>query len=380
MKDWATLLMMGIMAMLANSIHALPMDKRDGTAWNYWSNKAFGPNLGNWLVLERWMGSDVFDQANSNAQDEWTLSANVPNAATLLKQHWDSWVTEADFKTMASVKVNHIRIPVGYWAFITPAQGEPYVSQGQKAQIERILGYCATYKINAIIDLHGLPGSQNGEAHSGKIGDKGFFTTNNINRGLQTVQAVVDWMNGLDNTLKHQISGIESANEPRPDGDAQYTMLRDYYQRAYAIISASSYKVPMLFHDAFRGPAYWNDFLPAPANAVLDLHPYWAFPPATDPGTILNQICDKRSGDNNFHLPVLYGEWSLASGVSGGGSSWQRQFMDTQVSVYQQGNAAGAVFWALKNDINSDAWSFEQLVQEGIINDGTFSLHTNAKC
>ncbi|CAO3598064.1 unnamed protein product [Absidia cylindrospora] len=366
--------------MMVNIIVAHPvLDKRAGTAWNYWTQKAFGPNLGNWLVLERWMGSDVFDQPNSDAQDEWTLSANVANAADLLKQHWDSWVTEDDFKALAAVKVNHIRIPVGYWAFITPDQGEPYVTQGQKAQIERILGYCATYQMYAIIDLHGLPGSQNGEAHSGHIGDKGFFTSANVDRGLKTVQAVVDWMNGLDTKLKNQIAGIESANEPRPDGDDQCALLRDYYQRAYTIIAASPFKVPMIFHDAFRGPAYWNDFLPSPANAVIDLHPYWAFPPSTDPNGILNQVCDKRSGDNNFHLPVLYGEWSLASGVSSS-DGWLRQFMDTQVSVYQQGNAAGAVFWALKNKINSDVWSFEQLVTEGIINDGTFSLHTNAKC
>ncbi|KAI8099980.1 glycoside hydrolase superfamily [Halteromyces radiatus] len=362
------------------SIKALPLaNKRSGTAWNYWQNKAWGPNLGNWLILERWMGSEVFDQAGSNAQDEWTFSANVPNAATLLQQHWDSWVTEDDFKTLASVKVNHIRIPVGFWAFITPDQGEPYVSTGQKAQIERILGYCATYQIYAIIDLHGLPGSQNGEDHSGHIGNKDFFTTYNINRSLQTVQAVVDWMNGLDSQLKNQIAGIESANEPRPDNDSDNAMLRDYYQRAYNIIAASAFKVPMIFHDAFKGPSYWSDFLPAPANAVLDLHPYWAFSSTSDQTTILNQVCDKLTGDNNFHLPVLYGEWSLGSAVSSS-DSWLRQFMDTQVSVYQKGNAAGAVMWALKNSINSDVWSFEQLIKEGYINDGTFSLHTNAKC
>ncbi|KAI8337491.1 glycoside hydrolase superfamily [Chlamydoabsidia padenii] len=374
---WTIVLLMVLL--LTSEIHALPVEKRiNGTGWNYWTDKAFGPNLGNWLILERWMGSKIFDQANSSALDEWTLSTNVPNASTLLKQHWDTWVTEDDFAKLANVKVNHIRIPVGYWAFIQPDQDEPYVAQGQqKAHIERILGYCATYKMHAIIDLHGLPGSQNGEAHSGRIGHKDFFTTRNIHRGLQTVQAVVDWMNGLDERLKYQIAGIEAANEPRPDGDDQHRLLKQFYQQAYHIIAASDYKVPMLFHDAFLGPDYWNDFLPASANAVLDLHPYWAFPPSTDPNAILDQVCNKLH--DQFHLPVIYGEWSLASGVVSS-SSWHHLFMDTQVSVYQQGNAAGAVFWALKNDINSDVWSFEQLMDEGIITNKTFSLHTNAKC
>ncbi|KAI8339537.1 glycoside hydrolase superfamily [Chlamydoabsidia padenii] len=353
------------------------LEKRSGTAWNYWTNKAFGPNLGNWLVLERWMGDEPFRQARSSASDEWTLSASTPNAAAILKRHWDTWVTQDDFRMLASVRANHVRIPVGYWAFIKPDPGEPYVSHGQQAQMERILGYCATYGIYAIIDLHGLPGSQNGEMHSGHSGPRQFFTPYNINRGIRTVSAVVDWINGLDHRLKQQIAAVEAANEPRPEGDHQYALLRDYYQRAYAVIAASPFKIPMVFHDTFRASRYWSDFLPPPANAVIDLHPYWAFPPAHDTNAILAQVCAKRKSP--FHLPVLYGEWSLASGVSSS-EWWLRQFMDTQVSVYQQGNAAGAVFWALKNRINANVWSFEQLVQQGIINNGTFSLHTNAKC
>jgi glucan 1,3-beta-glucosidase len=57
--------------------------------------------------------------------------------------------------------------------------------------------------------------------------------------------------------------------------------------------------------------------------------------------------------------------------------------MDTQISVYKSGastGGSGGTFWAIKNNINSDVWSFEQLVSEGIINSGTFSAHTNAQC
>ena len=142
--------------------------------------------------------------------------------------------------------MNHVRIPVGYWAFIQPDPGEPYISSGQKAQIERILGYCATYGINAIIDLHGLPGSQNGQDHSGHAGSIGFYSAYNIQRGLQTVQAVVDWMNALSLRLKQQICAIESANEPSSWADGQLGTLRGYYQLAYGKIHASAYQVPMV--------------------------------------------------------------------------------------------------------------------------------------
>jgi len=148
---------------------------QSGTDWNYWTMKAWGANLGNWLVLERWMDHTIFNQYAPNAEDEWTFCQHASNPAQALQNHWNTFITEADFQMLASVNANHVRIPVGFWAFIQPDAGEPYVSYGQKAQLERILGYCSRYNIHAIIDLHGLPGSQNGEAHSGRIGAIEFF-------------------------------------------------------------------------------------------------------------------------------------------------------------------------------------------------------------
>lgn len=214
------------------------------------------------------MDPTIFNRYAPNCEDEWCLSQQ-PNAAQALQDHWNSWITEDDFRLLARVHANHIRIPVGYWAFIQPDAGEPYVSYGQKAQLERILGYCNTYNIFAIIDLHGLPGSQNGEAHSGRIGAIEFFTDHNIQRSLRTVQAVVDWMNGLNPTLKSKIASVQSANEPRVSNSNQLDTLKHFYTNAFNIINASPYKVPMMFHDGFQGLNAFNNFLPPPANAVI---------------------------------------------------------------------------------------------------------------
>ncbi|KAI8645520.1 glycoside hydrolase superfamily [Parasitella parasitica] len=301
---------------------------RTGTAYNYWATKAWGANLGNWLILEKWMDSSIFDKYAPNATDEWTFSQQASNPSAALTEHWNRWITEDDFKILASVNANHVRIPVGYWAFIKPDSDEPYVSSGQKAQIERVLGYCAKYDMYAIIDLHGLPGSQNGEAHSGHIGPIGFYSDYNIKRSVKTVQAVVDWMNGLDLSLKARIASIESANEPKISGK-QLAILKKYYKQAFNIINASAFKVPMMFHDAFQGLDAWKSFLPAPANAVIDLHPYYAFPPDKNQTSIINRICNTTSSASRFHLPVFFGEWSLASGVASN-DLWLKQMMDTQ--------------------------------------------------
>lgn len=346
--------------------------------YNYWTTKAWGVNLGNWLILEKWMNPSFFEKHAPNATDEWSFCKDASNPTKALNDHWNSWVTEDDFKRLKEVKVNQVRIPVGYWAFIKPDAGEPYVTTGQKEQLKRILGYCDKYGMYAIIDLHGLPGSQNGEMHSGKTGSIDFYSSHNIERSLKTVQAAVDWMNGLEGKLRDRISAIEAANEPHIGGDKDLKDLKNYYQKAYTIISKSKYKVPMMFHDGFAGLDAWNNFLPSTANAIIDLHPYYSFPPEKNQATILKRICDMKSSVESFHLPVFFGEWSLASGVDNS-DTWLKKMMDTQVSLFKE-SGVGGTFWSLKNKINSSVWSLQQLQDEGIVNNRTFSHHPNSQC
>jgi len=37
----------------------------------------------------------------------------VPNAGDILKHHWDTWVTLADFQKIAKAGFNTVRIPIG---------------------------------------------------------------------------------------------------------------------------------------------------------------------------------------------------------------------------------------------------------------------------
>ncbi|KAI8880614.1 glycoside hydrolase family 5 protein [Backusella circina FSU 941] len=376
MVFWKSIITAGL-GLLAIASHASPIaEKRNGTGFNFWTTKAWGTNLGNWLILEKWMDSTIFDTYAPNATDEWSFCQQASNPEAALTNHWNSFVNESDFKMLASVGVNLVRVPVGYWAFIKPASGEPYVSTGQKAQIERILGYCEKYGMYAVIDLHGLPGSQNGNDHSGHgNGVIDFYTNYNVQRGLNTIQAIVKWMNGLDPNLKKRIASIQSANEPTVSAKT-LPILKKYYKDAYNIINNSAFKVPMMFHDAFQGLDAWNGVFSDSANAVIDYHSY--FTDSSDASSLLGDICNLKSAVSGYYLPVFFGEWSLATGVASS-ASWLRQLMDTQVSVYKNAGVGGT-FWALKNKINSDVWSFEQLIGEGYINNGTFSLYTNAKC
>ena len=86
-----------------------------------------------------------------------------PEKATqILREHHDKWVTEDDFRLMNEYGLNAARIPIGYWAFdVQP--GENYLKLDQWNMLLRALGWAQKHQIKVIVDLHGAPGSQNGE-------------------------------------------------------------------------------------------------------------------------------------------------------------------------------------------------------------------------
>jgi hypothetical protein len=56
------------------------------------------------------------------------------------------------------LSLNHVRIPIGYWAFDVSG-GEPYI-QGQYPVLKTAVGWAQTHELKVIIDLHGAPDSQ----------------------------------------------------------------------------------------------------------------------------------------------------------------------------------------------------------------------------
>jgi glucan 1,3-beta-glucosidase len=59
-------------------------------------------------------------------------------ALSILKPHWDSWVTLADFQKISKAGFNVVRIPIGYWAF--QSFGSPY-TPGAAPYLDRAIGW-----------------------------------------------------------------------------------------------------------------------------------------------------------------------------------------------------------------------------------------------
>ncbi|KZT57888.1 glycoside hydrolase family 5 protein [Calocera cornea HHB12733] len=349
--------------------------------WTDSSQKMIGISLGNYLVLERWMTEDWFVGASSpDAYDEWTFS-NITGsrAAGLLQAHWDSWVTEDDIERVYQAGVNTLRVPTGYWAWIPTIEGEPYVQAGQLDRLEKVMSWAYKRNMYVLVDLHGLPGSQNGEQQSGhNTSDVRFYQPAYQTRSDATLQAALDWITA--SPYRSVVSGIEVCNEPRPNADDNFAVLRSYYERAYTACTNRSDPVPMIFHHGFPNTdhlAYWLDFVTGkdPNYLILEDHPYPGnFPLQTDTANILYQVCQDAASYEGYPVPVAITEWSLTTGVND--TSFESQFYAQQLTAWAW--SAGSIFWSLRANSSELAilaappnqqrqYSFLDLLDDGVV-------------
>ncbi|KAJ7720769.1 glycoside hydrolase superfamily [Mycena metata] len=157
----------------------------------YGSEKVRGVNFGGWLVPEPWITPSLFDNTgNSAIVDEWTFGQLQSHSTALaaLTTHWNTWTTESNFTAIAAAGLNHVRLPIGYWAFEVGPAGEPYI-QGQLPYLTKAITWATNHNLKLIIDLHGAPDSQNGFDNSGHRISTPGWASNNTN--VQCTDAII---------------------------------------------------------------------------------------------------------------------------------------------------------------------------------------------
>lgn len=73
------------------------------------------------------------------------------------KEHFDSFITEADISQIASWGMDHVRLPIDYSILEDDDNPFHYKEEGF-AYIDRCISWCEKYKLNIILDLHRAAG------------------------------------------------------------------------------------------------------------------------------------------------------------------------------------------------------------------------------
>ena len=336
-------------------------------SWTDTNTKAFGVSLGSWLVLERWQLEDwMVQQGGSNAWDEWRLTQNLgSDAQSVLNDHQNSWVTEADMDTMQNSGVNIVRIPIPFWAFIPTVAGEPYLNNMTmyQNQLNKMLQWCYSRGMYVMLDLHAMPGSQNGDQSSGhNTTNIEWFEQSNQDRSDTFVKNVLSW--ATSSPYSSIINSIGVVNEPRivnndwTLNNTRFQITQSFYERSYTLCVQN--KIPMTFHNGFAPGSVqdkmnqWRSFISGknPNMLIYEDHPYpgWFSVPEPGPDQIQTDVCEYGSAGSTLGIPILMGEFSAIQNTNS--SSYATTYLQMQLATY--GWSAGSIFWNFKANASSN--------------------------
>ena len=348
-------------------------------------NKVHGTNLGNWLVLEKWMKPDLF--AASGTEDETWLARKTPadEFAALLKKHRDSYVTEDDFRFLSENGVKFVRLPVPYFVF---GDRPPFV--GCVEYVDKAFDWAEKYDMQILLDLHTVPYSQNGYDNGGITGvckwcrhpEEVEFALTVLER-LSKRYGKRDGLYGIE-VLNEPISWIvymtapstgkaEDPEEAKGSGFVPLPFLRKFYKRAYKRMRKYlPVEKTIVFHDGFRFNV-WNHFFRTQKfeNVALDTHIYIfameMFMPIHQPWVYqlfvkYNQLALRRVQKD---VRVIVGEWCISNKYALGGKTPEeqkkrfREVARMQLAAWNE--AYGWFYWNYqllrdRNEPTDEAW------------------------
>jgi endoglucanase len=229
-----------------------------------------GINIGGWLVEEPWMepfvttpppGSNlppVRDHVSLWETMEKRLGrADMLSARTAFR---NAWFNESDMVRIHDAGLNCIRLP-----FLASLADEP----GGMTWLDRAIQWAGENHIYVILDMHGVPGGQSDQDHTGQAGVNMFFKTPADIKATEALWTRIA-RRYRDNPV---VAGYDLINEPTgtPNSDTLYVV----EDRLYRAVRAGDPDHLIFIEDGYTGIP-WMPY-PVPAgwtNVVYSWHSY----------------------------------------------------------------------------------------------------------
>ncbi len=330
-----------------------------------------GVNLGGWLVLEKWMTPELYQ--DYKAEDEYNLLLQMNQTRfDILKKHRDNFIQETDFKWINDYGLNTVRLPVGHWLF---EDKYPYINAYE--YVKKAFKWADLYDVKILLDLHAAPGCQNGFDNGGLSGICEWTKDDNIKKTLEFIEKLTK-----EFQFEKGLMGIQVLNEPRWDLDID--VVQNFYVDAYKIIRKYlNHDFVIVFHDAFRLNA-WKSFFKNNyfENVLLDTHMYQVFShndSKRNPDEVIEKVRILRHKELKEidYVDVIIGEWSLGTHQntlkqlkdSLSKDKFYKIIGDSLLTTY--GRTKGWFFWNYRLSEESTnkyiGWSFRDVVSRGYL-------------
>lgn len=351
-----------------------------------------GVNLGNWLVLEKWMSSELFYGIDGEDEEDFYEMLSPEEAKMRIRMHREYFIQERDFQRIRCMGLNLVRIPVPHFIF---GDREPYV--GCITYLDKAFEWAKRYQQQVLIDLHTVPDSQNGFDNGGLSGVvKWHLKKENIEYTLDVLERLARRYAGHE-----ALYGIELLNEPvsqelweenktkyrprdskRAEGSTYVPtqVLKEFYQEGYQRVRKHCLgDVAVVLHDGFRLEE-WEDFMPREQfeNVVIDTHMYLNFighllpdGDVADYAAYVEENFTKRLKQASKFHPVMVGEWCIANKSKALATANEeekqkiyRQFGKMQMRAWEE--CEGWIYWSYKlHTPGRNDWDYQRAVDAG---------------
>lgn len=207
-----------------------------------------GVNLGGWLVEEIWMtpvakappaGSGLAEVKDHHSL--WgTIEKRLGKDSMLrVRKAWrETWIQEFDFGRIKDLGLNHVRIPFLYNLINEPA-GMDWLKKG--------VAWAKKHGLYVVLDMHGVPGGQSGEHHTGREGQNKLWSdAENIGKTEEYWKRVAKEFRNEPTVVAYDL-----INEPM--GAPNPAMLAIVYHRIITAIRTVDKLKPVIIDDGYKG-------------------------------------------------------------------------------------------------------------------------------
>jgi endoglucanase len=293
-----------------------------------------GIGMGGWLMPEGYMLKVPGHGSPTTIRELAVDVAGEAGADRYVALYRETYVREEDVAALAAWGYDHVRLPFHYAVLWDEEAGA--FDEGGFALVDRFLGWCRTYGLPVILDMHAAPGGQSphniADAHGTAALWVGPEAQANQDLTVHIWEEIARRYRDDRNVV-----GYDFINEPvlpegvtRPDLRAFYVRLRD------AVRAIDPHHVLFIEGDFFAN--FFDGLAPAfDDNMVWAFHKYWS---PTDPADMARfiELRDTtgvplwlgETGENSNDWFHEVATWAVENGI--GWNWWTHKKIETVTS------------------------------------------------
>lgn len=333
-----------------------------------------GVNLSGWFIPEPWVTPSLFAATGASNGEELQQALGATEFNERMRQHYETFITEDDFRRIAQIGLNSVRLPVPWHVFGSQDEAAPYISAID--YVDRAMEWGEKYGISVLLDLATVPGGQGDSNDSATTPDtmaEWHSSTNGRAVALEVLERLAarygthDALFGIE-LLDSPIMSVRQGLFTVTDGIPIH-YLRNFYRDAYKRVRMHMPTRKAVVFSASGHPDMWKRFMRGAQyqNVMIDLHLYHyrddTAADITSPRGLSAAVGRNRQEIREARatkFPVIVGEWSAAAVLANasitpeGRSAYERVFVSNQLATFEL--VSGWYFQTWKTEKRIAAW------------------------